>query len=241
VVALLATLVAPGCSRAQTHEHGMSGGAEDAAAGSEAVRAAHDAMAHGSTHDPHLELTPMRAPTAADSAHARQILLQLKESIGRYRDYRAALADGYEPFLPNVRQTVYHFTSRRRAIAAAFRFDPTEPTSLLYEKTRDGYRLVGAMYTAPKRASPAELDERVPLSIARWHAHVNICVPKTSQRQRWRETANGRMKFGPAGAIASEAECDAAGGRWFPQLFGWMIHVNPFEDDPTRIWGTHHD
>jgi len=239
LVVTIAALVIPGCGRAQAHEHGTSGGADDASAGTDATRAVHDAMAHGSHHDAHLDRTPWRAPTAADSSRAREIISQLKESLVRYADYTAALADGYEPFLPNVRQRVYHFTSTRRAIASAFRFDPAEPTSLLYEKTPDGYRLVGAMYTAPKRASAKELDERVPLSIAQWHAHVNICVPRASEPQRWREMANGKPKFGPAGAIATEAECDAARGRWFPQLFGWMVHVNPFESDSTKIWGTH--
>lgn len=235
----LAAFVMPASVRAQTHEHGGSDGSETASAGTEATRAVHDAMMHGAHHDAHLELTPTRTPSAADSARARTILSQLKQSIARYRDYRIALAEGYEPFLPNVRQAVYHFTSARRAIASSFRFDPTEPTSLLYEKTPDGYRLVGAMYTAPKRASADDLNERVPLSIAQWHAHVNICVPKASERQRWREMSNGQPKFGPAGAIATEAECGGAGGRWFPQLFGWMVHVNPFEQDPTKIWGTH--
>ena len=31
--------------------------------------------------------------------------------------------------------------------------------------------------------------------------------------------------------------------RWagdsIPQLFGWMIHVNPYETDPKLVWGTH--
>ncbi len=237
--ALLAALALPCAGRAQTHEHGTSGDPERASAGADAARAVHDAMAHGSHDDPHLELTPTRTPNAADSARARAILSQLKQSLGRYADYRVALADGYEPFLPNVRQRIHHFTSRRRAVASAFRFDPAEPTSLLYEKTRDGYRLVGAMYTAPRRASAEQLDERVPLSIAQWHAHVNICVPPPGERQRWRETANGRLKFGPAGAIATKAECDAAAGRWFPQLFGWMVHVNPFESESTKREGAH--
>ena len=32
---------------------------------------------------------------------------------------------------------------------AKLRFDPAEPTALLYKKTADGYELEGAMYTAP--------------------------------------------------------------------------------------------
>ena len=43
-------------------------------------------------------------------------------------------------------------------------------------------------------------------------------------------------RFGPRGSIDSEAGCSAAGGRWRPQLFGWMVHVYPFEKDPAEVW-----
>ncbi len=29
-------------------------------------------------------------------------------------------------------------------------------------------------------------------------------------------------RFGMLGSITAEAECDAAGGRFFPRLFSWM-------------------
>lgn len=242
LLAALSILVLPACSRAQaTHDHAAVGGSrEDAAAGADAARDVHESMIHGpSSSDPHLVLTPARVATSTDSARARAILGDLERGIARYADYKAALADGYEPFLPNLKQPVYHFTSTRQAIRSAFGFDASAPTSLLYEKSGRGYRLVGAMYTAPKRATAEELDARVPLSIAQWHAHVNICVPSPRDRGRWRETESGRMRFGPKGAIATKEDCDAAGGRWFPQLFGWMVHVNPFEKDPAKVWGTH--
>jgi hypothetical protein len=44
------------------------------------------------------------------------------------------------------------------------------------------------------------------------------------------------MLFGPAGAIATSAECEAENGRFFEQLFGWMVHVNALETDSTKIW-----
>ena len=118
-------------------------------------------------------------------------------------------------------------------MAAAFRFDPTRPTSLLYEKESDGYRLIGAMYTARPKATEAELDRRVPLSIARWHAHVKICL---APRELEAEMRGPHPRFGPRGSIASEADCSAAGGRWRPQLFGWMVHVYPFEKDAAEVW-----
>ncbi len=59
----------------------------------------------------------------------------------------------------------------------SFAFNPEHPTSLLYEKHGDDYKLIGVMYTAPKRFTEDQLDERVPLSIAQWHEHVNFCFP----------------------------------------------------------------
>jgi CHASE1-domain containing sensor protein len=145
--------------------------------------------------------------------------------------FRAAIDDGYEPFLPNVQQPHYHFTRKWNGLKAAFSFDPKQPTSLLYRKTPDGYELEGAMFTAPKWASEGNLNERIPLSIAQWHAHVNICLPqkKDMQSADWK-------KFGPKGSILTEAECKQAGGRFVPQLFGWMVHVYPFEETPEKIW-----
>jgi hypothetical protein len=29
---------------------------------------------------------------------------------------------------------------------------------------------------------------------------------------------------------------DAAAGRFFPVIFGWMVHVYPFENAPEKIW-----
>ncbi len=42
-------------------------------------------------------------------------------------------------------------------------------------------------------------------------------------------------KFGLSGTIATAQACKAAGGRFFPQIFGWMVHVYPF-DPPNQIW-----
>jgi hypothetical protein len=43
-------------------------------------------------------------------------------------------------------------------------------------------------------------------------------------------------RFGMLGLITTETECDAAGGRFFPRLFGWMVHVYPFENEPQNVW-----
>ena len=92
--------------------------------------------------------------------------------------------------------------------------------------------MVGAMYTAPKRWSDDRLNQRVPLSIARWHKHINLCFPKKGTDP---STVDWK-KFG-MGTIATKAACDEAGGVFYPQLFGWMVHVYPWEKDPQTGLG----
>jgi hypothetical protein len=69
-------------------------------------------------------------------------------------------------------------------MTAVSRFDPREPAALLYKKTQNGYELEGAMYIAPRGMSEDRLNDRVPLSVAQWHAHVNICLPPQGVRSR---------------------------------------------------------
>ena len=57
-----------------------------------------------------------------------------RKAADPYKDYRKALADGYTIFLPEVKQNVYHFTNNARAYRNTMDFDPSRPTSLLYEK-----------------------------------------------------------------------------------------------------------
>jgi hypothetical protein len=235
-------LALPACAGAQRpHEHaGEPHDGAGAAAVHEAMggEGAHRGTGHHDGHAAaHLVLTPVRDPRPGDAERAARIVEALRRGIARYADHRAAVADGYEPFLPTVPQKVYHFTSTRRSIAEAFDFDPARPSSLLYEKTAAGYRLVGAMYHAPRRLSLDELDARVPLGVARWHRHVNLCVPRRGEARRWRESRDGAPRFGPAGSIATREACDAAGGRFIEHLFGWMVHVSPFEPDPAKVWG----
>ena len=191
----------------------------------------------------HMELSPTRPATHDDSVRAMKLAGELQRAIAKYADTAAAVADGYRMFLPNVKQQkVYHFTNYRRAFMEALRFDPSKPTSILYSRGSDGkLQLVGAMYTMPKNASLDRLNDRVPLGVARWHKHVNWCLPKKGQEARFLETKNGQPVFGPASPIATKSECDAVGGVFHPNLFGWMIHANVVEGhDLASIWGDEH-
>ena len=197
-------------------------------------------MPHGAGNmSVHMKMSETRPLKPGDQEKADAIATAAKTAIEPYVDYKKALADGFVIFMPNLPQKIYHFTSYERGVAAARRFDPTMPTSLLYEKTADGgYKLVGAMYTDRQRASEAELDGRIPLSVARWHEHVNFCkAPAGQERQYFGKDA----KFGLLGSISTEKDCAAAGGTFQPNLFGWMVHVYPFEKDPKEVWSTERD
>ena len=198
-------------------------------------KAAITEMSHMHGGGPHMHMTEMRARTSADAQRANEIVTQLRAGIEKYQDYHVALNEGYRIFLPNIPQPEYHFTSYKNGFMAAMRFDPSLPTSLLYRKTRDGYELLGAMYTMPKRASEDQLNERVPLSVAMWHLHSNLCMPRKDQRQTVDWT-----RFGLKGSIATQEACDAAGGNFHPSVFGWMVHVYPYEDSLDKIFAMHH-
>jgi hypothetical protein len=213
--------------RDQGHDHGTTA-EQDASV----QRQATERMSQTSRHhgDPHIKMTPRRPLTSDDRRRADQLLAKLRKGLERYGDYRVAIGDGYQPFLPNLPLPEYHFTNYRYAFREAFKFDPSQPASLLYRKRGAGYELVGAMYTAHKTSNEEQLHERVPLSVASWHAHVNICLPQRgASGPDW-------TRFGLKGSIVTEVACRDAGGRWFPQLFGWMVHVYPYESTPEKTW-----
>ena len=43
-------------------------------------------------------------------------------------------------------------------------------------------------------------------------------------------------KFGLNGSISTEEACEAAGGTFMPHVFGWMVHMYPWEKTPDEIW-----
>ena len=202
-----------------------------------AGQAASDAgMAHMAGH---MYMTSLRPVQPGDQKKADAIIAAAKQAMAPYDDYRKALADGYRIFLPDLPQPQYHFTNYEYAFEARRSFDPLKPTSLLYRKTADGgYKLIGAMYTDRVDASEDELNQRIPLSIARWHQHVNFCKAPAGQKAAY---FGPDAKFGLLGSITTKEACDAAGGEFHPHIFGWMVHVYPYESDPKKIWSTNDD
>ena len=127
----------------------------------------------------HMVMTDSRPQTPADVERARDVMNTLRRALVKYHDYHVALSENYRIFLPTVPQDVYHFTDYAAAQQEyTGHFDPARPGSLLYVKNSSGdYVLVGAMYSAPADYTPSQLDELIPLSVAHWHAHTNICLP----------------------------------------------------------------
>ena len=178
-----------------------------------------------------MKWTALRPANAADAQCAEEIVRTLRDTLAKYKDYRVAMDEGYAPLHPERKPLHYHFANKQHRRMARFRFDPAQPTALLYKKAENGYELEGAMYTAPKGLSEDQLNERVPLSVAQWHAHVNLCFASDGSRRRM-----NRRQFGFKGPIATESECQVAGGQFVPQVGGWMIHVYPFKATPVEIW-----
>ena len=201
--------------------------------GPHGVHASAGAAAEGKDMGPHMRMTAPRAPQPGDEARAAAIAAEARRAVEKYRDYRAALRDGYEILLPHVPQKMYHFNNLRHYAEAERRFDAARPTSLLYEKEGAGYRLIGVMYTAAAGLTEDELDERIPLSVAAWHQHVNVCLPQGDPLQN---LFGGGPRFGLDGSISTEAECREAGGRFYPRLFGWMVHLYPYERTAREMW-----
>lgn len=205
--------------------------------GSRDLGSANEAMSqhHDDHHEmgAHMKMSALRDSQPGDAEKAQKIVEQARQALEKYRDSNAALADGYKIFLPNVPQPMYHFTNYQYAFGAAFGFDATKPTSLLYEKHGSDYKLIGAMYTAPVRFTEDQINERVPLSVAQWHQHVNMCKPPKGQEL---EQLSKHARFGLRGSISTREECEAAGGTFMPHVFGWMVHVYPWEKTPDAIW-----
>src|SRR4051794_33894483 len=131
MLALICATVAPVARVAA--QRGMSMPATSAGA-DRAMNMAEHSMSGGmdSIMMRHMELSPERVATRADSAKAFAAVKELRAAIAKYQDTVTAVADGYVLFAPGIKnQRVYHFTKRGNAFEEAFRFNAAKPTSLL--------------------------------------------------------------------------------------------------------------
>jgi hypothetical protein len=167
---------------------------------------------------------------AADIVRIKAIVQNAHVCFDRYKDYHLALQDGYQIFAPEVVQDVYHFASIENFQNAQNTFDLTHPSALLYKKAVDGYQLVGVMYSAPAGATEDQLNARIPLSVEPWHLHVNICLPSGDTSK---SLFDANSLFGLTGSLTTQAQCNKVGGTFYPQMFGWMVHIPLFGSAPV--------
>jgi len=187
----------------------------------------------------HVIITPLRPKQPGDDEKSKALVAQLKATIERYKDYRKALADGYFIANPKLRQPQYHFMNKANTQEADVHFDASKPTALLYRQTPMlEYKLEGAMYTASPDANEDELNQRIPLSVARWHRHVNFCVAPDDRANDYRAA---HPKFGMFGSINTKEACEAERGIFHPYFFTWMVHVFPYENDFKEVFSMNDD
>lgn len=197
------------------------------------------AMTSHGPNDPHMQMTPTWPLASEYEAYGAELMTTVRDAISPYTDIAKAEADNYRPFPADPGDMrIVHYVNYRRSWQEGQRLDPTRPGSLLYERQPNGeLALLGVMFTAPPDSTLETLNERVPLSLTRWHQHTNICLPRPVwDREQWARSQDGRPLFGPESEIATAADCDAVGGDFFPTLLGWMVHINVFAADPADVW-----
>jgi hypothetical protein len=139
----------------------------------------------------------------------------LRTALAQFPTLAAAESAGYRSRLPGTmqqRRRMLH-VARPRSRPGTTEFDAAAPQALLYRRDESGrFQLAGAMFVAPEGATEADLDARIPLSVARWHQHLDVC-----------RGPNGEMKPRYLRATTASA-CEAAGGR-FRSESRYMVHV----------------
>ena len=187
----------------------------------------------------HMYMTPLRPTEPGDKEKTMAVVAKAKATMERYKDYRKALLDGYAIANPKLKQPQYHFISQVNTREADLHFDATKPTALLYRRTpMQEYKLEGVMYTASPDATEDELNDRIPLSIARWHRHANYCA---APEDRISDYQSAHPKFGMFGSINTEEACTAERGTFHAHMFTWMIHIFPYEPDFKEVFSMNDD
>lgn len=180
----------------------------------------------------HTQMSQARTSVSPDrAAHLDRLIAYLRTTLPKYRSLDLAEAEGYRPEGPEVPVgALKHFVNYANLRANWQHLDPDKPMALLYRRTTTGFTLAGVMFTAPIASSMDELDKRIPLEYGHWHSHRNVCQPKFAAPL----TRDQAREFGFSGSINTKEACDAAGGVFFDNVFGWMVHVYPFETDVAK-------
>jgi len=186
----------------------------------------------------HMQMSLKGQPQTGDDQRAQRIVAAAASALAHYSDVNTALRDGYKPFHPTgkmgeeVHYTNYRYHRQEQRPVDHVNYD--HPGSILFQRTPEGMKAVGVMYSAPQDSTPEQLNAIAPLSIATWHRHVDFCGgPRNAPVEaQWGPHA----QFGPQGSIHTEEACKEAHGLWIPVVFGWMTHVYPNAKSPHDVW-----
>ena len=164
-----------------------------------------------------MTMTPITGtPSASDRQKVATILAATRAATSRYVTPMLGMEAGYTH---HTRFTPYaHFSNYLYAGEANLRFDPAQPTSLLYAVVQGSPSLAGVMYTAAASDTPAELAQILPSTIVSWHQHMDICY-----------LAQG-VRTG-----VTQATCQSQGGTWAAKS-QWMVHAWMYLPNPDGMF-----
>ena len=183
----------------------------------------------------HMQMSLKGKSQPGDELRAQRIVAAARGVVARYSDVNTALRDGYRPFHPTGKLgEEVHYTNYRYNRLEQSHVNYDHPGSILYQRTPEGMKAVGVMYTAAQDSTPEHLNALAPLSIATWHRHVDFCGGPRSLPLE--EQSRPHAQFGPQGSIHTEEGCQEAHGLWIPVVFGWMTHVYPNAKSPHDVW-----
>ena len=160
---------------------------------------------------PELHLAP------GDLAALVSQLDSVRESTERYRDFEAAIADGFFQTTDEVPNMGAHFINLGRSLDGEF--DPTEPEILLYVRDESKrWELVGTSFILSTEQVGSDHPDAFAGPLDNWHIHYSVCTGATVTSRS-----------------ATREECRAQGGIWAPTL-GWMIHAWVWVDNPLGVF-----
>ena len=159
------------------------------------------------------------APIPADLQMSRdelkrlvQQLETLRAATDRYRDVKAAVADGYVKVTDEVPNMGAHYQHQGHIDDGMFNLE--EPEGLLYVKDPAGkWQLRGTFFLLPREAVGDMHPETFTGPLDNWHMHYGLCVPE----------------------VALLDGCEMSGG--IPvQSSPWMVHAWVRDDNPLGVF-----
>jgi len=184
---------------------------------------------------PHMTLTALRPPQDGDRQRADAIRRDAARDADQIRGLSSRRSRRFQALLAEHPAAALSFHELGQWFGGP-RAIRSHASYVAAVRERRAAAINSSAPCTPPRAmrTPDQLNARIPLSIAHWHQHVNMCWGPAGTPASDYFGPNAR--FGLQGSIATPSACDSAGGRFQPVLFNWMVHVYPFETDQAKIW-----